>query len=133
MGLLEGKLVRDGRAIRAGGEVEFEIPPVLMNRLRQSGEWEFWIGVRPESILPFDTQDSAETVTIGGKLLLTEPLGHERLTHISIGGHEVVARGKDSFHADGEGSTVVYIDSGRLHFFSKKSGLRLGADSVTES
>jgi multiple sugar transport system ATP-binding protein len=129
MGMLEGKLVRDGRAIRIGDDVTFEIPPALTNRLRQSGEWEFWLGIRPESILPIDKQDSAETVTIGGSLLLTEPLGHERLTHISIGGREVVARGKDRFHADGDGRTVVFIDSRSLHFFSKKNGLRLGGDS----
>jgi multiple sugar transport system ATP-binding protein len=133
MGLLDGKLIRDGRAIRVGGEVEFEIPPTLMNRLRQSGEWEFWIGMRPESILPIDTQDSAETVSIGGILLLTESLGHETLTHISIGGSEVIARGKDNFRVDVDGHTVVHIDSGRLHFFSKKNGMRLGVDRVTES
>jgi ABC-type sugar transport system ATPase subunit len=132
MGLLEGKLIRDGRAIRVGGDVDFEIPPALTNRLRQSGEWEFWIGIRPESILPADVQNGEDTITIGGKILLTEPLGHERLTHISIGGSEVVARGKDRFHADGEGRTAVYVDSTRLHFFSKKNGLRLGVDLVTE-
>lgn len=133
MSILEGELIRDGHAIRLCGEVEFEIPLSLMNSLRQNGETEFWLGVRPESILPIEMQDSAETVSIGGRLLLTEPLGHETLTHISIGGREVIARGKDPFLTDGEGRTTAYIDSGRLHFFSRRSGMRIGADASAGS
>jgi multiple sugar transport system ATP-binding protein len=129
MGLLEGELIRDGRAIRLLGNTEFEIPPSLMNRLRQTGETEFWIGVRPENILPFESRDDMETVSIGGKLLLIEPLGHETLTHISVGGREVIARGKEKFHADGEGRTIASIDSKRLHFFSRQSGLRMGVEA----
>jgi len=132
MGLLEGRLIREGRAIRVCGDVEFEIPPGLSNRLRRGGETEFWIGVRPENIHPADSPEVAETVRIGGRLLLIEPLGHETLSHIGIGGCEVIARGKDGFRADADGRVTVYIDSRRLHFFSRQSGSRLEAETGME-
>jgi multiple sugar transport system ATP-binding protein len=131
MNLLEGELIRDGHAIRVSGSIEFEIPPSLMNRLHRAGESEFWVGVRPESILPHEGPDDAEAVSINGKLMFIEPLGHETLIHISIAGREIVARGKEKFKADADGWMAAYIDSKHLHFFSKQSGQRIGADTGT--
>ncbi|MFH1755302.1 MAG: ATP-binding cassette domain-containing protein, partial [Candidatus Latescibacterota bacterium] len=129
MGLLDGEMVPDSQEIRLCGGGNIELPQELINRLRQNGEKELWIGVRPENIYPDQSPGEPVALRLSGTLRLTEPLGHEALTHISVAGREIIARGKQCFTADGEGHTQVFIDPRQLHFFSRKSGERIEAQA----
>jgi len=87
------------------------------------------VGVRPENIAPDPPAeaDGSAALRLEGRITLEEPLGHETLTHIQVGGHDLVARGAGRFERDGDGNTGLYIDAGRLHLFKAGSGIRLKA------
>ena len=61
---------------------------------------------------------------VTGRIVLTEPLGHESLTHISVGGEQIVARGRDPFVGGEQNETQLWLDSDRCHFFTQ-SGERI--------
>jgi len=87
------------------------------------------VGIRPEHIAPAPPPAAGEleVLRLDGRITLEEPLGHEVLTHVEVGGDELVARGAGRFVADGDGKTELFIEARHLHFFSGDDGARIGA------
>jgi len=81
-------------------------------------------GFRPEDAYP-EPQGGDRPVELKGRVVLEEPLGHETLTHVRVGEANLVARGPKNFVRDADGNTSLYIESGRLHWFSKADGSRI--------
>ena len=124
MNLLAGRLdgdsgefdLGDGRSLRLSGDLS----------ARLSGhEEDLVMGIRPESFDPASLEDG-EGMWLRGKITLREPMGHETLTHVQVGGATVVARGTADFPGDGDGTTTVYIRGDDVHFFAHASGERIG-------
>jgi multiple sugar transport system ATP-binding protein len=84
------------------------------------------VGIRPEDVHPA-AEGIAVPVPLDGTVVLREPLGHETLTHLRVGGFELVARGAREFAAGPDGGTPVFVDGARVHIFWKESGLRVDA------
>jgi multiple sugar transport system ATP-binding protein len=116
-----GELTMAGRTIR--------LPAGPASALAGLGNGAVVVGVRPENVAPGPEAgaDGRAVIRLDGRITLEEPLGHETLTHIQVGAHEVVARGAGSFERDGEGNTGLYIDTARLHLFEADSGRRVTA------
>jgi len=111
----------------AGRRVPVSAPAASV--LGAAGDDAVLLGVRPEDVEPAPREGrKEETIHLDGKIVLEEPLGHETLTHIQVGGYELIARGARTFGRDGDGDTTLYIDSDLVHWFSKRDGSRLAAD-----
>ncbi|MDH3217438.1 MAG: hypothetical protein OEN01_14335, partial [Candidatus Krumholzibacteria bacterium] len=65
-------------------------------------------------------------LVLGGTVILEETLGHEVLTHVDLGGQEIVVRGSEHLTRD-DGKITVRVESDSLHFFSKRDGERIDA------
>ena len=116
-----GELFLAGQTVR--------LPDDAATAVSRGGSGGVLVGVRPENIVPAPPSDpdGPAAVRLDGRITLEEPLGHETLTHIEVGGYELVARGAGRFERDGDGRTGLYIDAGRLHLFGEDSGVRLTA------
>jgi ABC-type sugar transport system ATPase subunit len=128
MNLLEGRHIRGEADIQLADGARIELPRPVLQRLEPSGEETIWVGVRPEDVRSKPPEGRTRTVHMEGRIVLTEPLGHETLTHIVAGGEELVARGKDRFEGGGGGRASLYVEGDRLHFFSKRDGARIESD-----
>lgn len=72
---------------------------------------EFFVGIRPEDIKPF------ETANFAGLLTLTEPLGVETILHIKVGNQNLTSLMPGmTYYKIGE-DLQFNINSDRLHFF----------------
>ncbi|NIM20725.1 MAG: sn-glycerol-3-phosphate ABC transporter ATP-binding protein UgpC [Candidatus Latescibacteria bacterium] len=132
MRLLKGRLDPTQSTLQLGEDIRMPIPPDLADRLRRQ-EDELLVGVRPEHVRPYHSDSDPRGVDLKGDIVLTEPLGHETLTHLKIGTAELVARGKERFQVDKEGRTAVFVDPDRLHFFSKANGERIDTEPASDS
>jgi ABC-type sugar transport system ATPase subunit len=64
-------------------------------------------------------------MTLDGKVVSMETLGHEVLAHVDIGGEEVVLRGKPgAFAPNGERVSLVLREEA-VHLFAGEDGRRL--------
>jgi ABC-type sugar transport system ATPase subunit len=116
----------DGNSIVLAGGARFEAAPGLRGILAGRPGAELRVGIRPEDIHP--AADRIETpVALAGGVAQREPLGHETLTHLTVGGTEMVARGAREFAPDAAGRTEVFVDGSRVHIFWKESGRRIDA------
>jgi multiple sugar transport system ATP-binding protein len=86
------------------------------------------VGFRPEDVHPLDFASEHAELTLRGRIVLEEPLGHETLTHIDVEGREIVARGRETFPRDGEGAVRVRVPAGNIHLFSARDGRRIARD-----
>jgi ABC-type sugar transport system ATPase subunit len=84
------------------------------------------VGFRPEDLHPSAT-GSPRAARLEGSVVMREPLGHETLTHLRVGGADWVARGTREFTQDPTGRTPVFLDLDRMHIFWKDSGRRVGS------
>ncbi|MDH4037003.1 MAG: sn-glycerol-3-phosphate ABC transporter ATP-binding protein UgpC [Candidatus Krumholzibacteria bacterium] len=110
--------------IRGGTRFGVAAPlePVLASRPGA----ELRIGIRPEDIHPA-AAGLAAPVALRARVVLREPLGHETLTHLEVGGVELVARGAREFVPAADESTEIFVDAGRVHIFWKENGRRIDA------
>jgi multiple sugar transport system ATP-binding protein len=127
MNFLDAGAVGDsGRTTVAGQTVRLSGAAAMLGTTREDT---VVLGVRPEHIEPAPGDGRSETtLRLRGRIVLEEPLGHETLTHIRVGSHELIARGARPFECDAEGNTSFYIDSELVHWFSKSDGNRLATN-----
>jgi ABC-type sugar transport system ATPase subunit len=118
MNFMDASVRPDGAGLAVDGqEVAVEaLPPP---------DGEVVVGVRPEDIQPAPPDGGGEALALHGRITLVEPLGHETLTHLRVGTHEVIARGARAFAGDGDGNTQLFVDAGLIHLFSKRDGARI--------
>ena len=67
-------------------------------------------------------RDERGGLCLRGEVVLTEPLGYEKLVHISIGDTEVIAKSRSGFQGEGGGGTRISVDVSKVHFFSAETG-----------
>jgi multiple sugar transport system ATP-binding protein len=132
MNFLEADVRSDSGQMTVAGQ-SVVLPAGTASALAGSGRGGVLVGVRPENVVPGPpgAAEGPETLRLDGRITLEEPLGHETLTHIQVGGVELVARGAGRFPRDGEGRAALYIEPSRLHLFGADSGLRLSASDET--
>jgi multiple sugar transport system ATP-binding protein len=116
-----GEVQVAGQTVRLGGSAAAT--------LGGAGGGDLLVGVRPEHIAPIEPAgwEGRNGLALDGRITLEEPLGHETLTHIQVGPHELIARGAGRFAADGDGNTRLYIEGDSVHLFSQPAGTRLSA------
>jgi len=124
MNLIEGRWDAASGVLRhAGGAIE--APPAVRARLGRYGEERVVIGLRPEDIAA-GAETTEPVLRMPGRVALLEPLGGETLTHLDVGGAELVARGKGLGAGEGEAATICVPES-RVHVFSAADGTRVDA------
>jgi len=123
MNFLDATIAAEGGELAVAGQ-RMSIAARTTRLLEKSREGDVLVGVRPEDIQPAPP-GGATTLRLSGKVVLVEPLGHETLTHLTVGPHEIIARGARPFESDGEGNASLYVDGDFLHLFSKRDGGRL--------
>lgn len=122
MNLIDGVYDDATRTVRLAGGTGVAVPDAVA----AAGEREIVVGVRPED-LEVGNGDGGGGVTFTGAVALAETLGHETLTHIQVGGKEVVVRSARRPDCEPGGRLTVSAAGGALHFFSNKTGGRIGA------
>ena len=128
MNLLEGTFESD-RSVRLEGGAQISIPAAVSEEIGRSGERGIVLGVRPEHFKP-RREDDGNGAVFSGRVTLSEPLGHELLTHVDLGSKEIVLRGSETPACDEHGQTFLGVEPRAFHYFSKKTGKRIDAQTV---
>ncbi len=124
MNFADGRVEGGAVALATGGRVPVE--PALAGVLASRPGADVHVGIRPEDL--HARPDGIEpAVRLDGDVVLREPLGHETLTHVRVGGTEFVARGPGDFAVGDGGRTSLFVDGRRVHIFWKDTGRRVEA------
>jgi ABC-type sugar transport system ATPase subunit len=116
----------EGGSVVMHGGTRFGVPADLERALASRPGAGLRVGIRAEDIHPAAAGLSAP-VALRGSVVLREPLGHETLTHLEVGGVELVARGAREFLPGPDGKTDLFVDAGRVHIFWEETGRRIDA------
>lgn len=98
------------------------VPEKFKQPLRELGEKELIVGIRPEDIYvgKLDTED-IKYHRARASVDVAEPLGNEIIFHLKCDSTELVAR-EDSSNPTRHGETVdIFFDLSNIHLFSKKT------------
>jgi len=125
MNLVDGTFDAASGAARLSTGSEFTVPPGLADAIGARSD--IIVGIRPEA-LGISTMGE-EGPAFAGQVVLRETLGHDVLTHVEVGGHEIIARGCDPGEAGT--SCTVRAKPEAVHFFEKGSGARIGTAERT--
>ena len=125
MNLLRARLSDDTTKLQVGERATLPLPDGVMKLMAGEGGREIIVGFRPE-----DGRQGGAGLTLSGRLLLDETLGHEHLSHLDVDGQEVIVRAPRGLEAGEDGSAELTVDPGALHYFSASSGRRLDTASV---
>jgi ABC-type sugar transport system ATPase subunit len=112
-----------GELLFKGGAVSV-LPRLQAERLRDLGHESLIIGVRPEHLCP-EEPGHEERMRLEGSLVLTEPLGHEKLVHVDLGGEEVIAKSPSDFPDAGGGTVKLCVEPAKVLCFSTENGKNL--------
>ncbi len=120
MNFLTGEIAGEGDRIAiAGVTTPVSLPPERAAALRElSPARDVIVGLRPEDIL-VGTGEASATIK------LVEPLGHEALVYLDIGGQSVISRASSEMSLRAKESTAIDFRAARLHLFDPASGRRL--------
>jgi multiple sugar transport system ATP-binding protein len=120
-----------GTEVRLAGMVQpFVLPAAATASLAghggQNGEERLALGIRPEAV---SVALTASPDHVEGRVHLIEPLGAYDIVDIAVGDATLRARTSSQFvRAQGD-AVWIKLDDARIHFFDKRSGLRLQAGS----
>ena len=132
MNLLAGELVnRDGTWSVQVGEApgtRLDLPPALAAAAARSRTSAVIVGLRPEhlSATPADETEATES-TLPATLELAEPLGHQLLLHLRVGGTALTVRSQPGARPALGSLMRVRGQLDRLHLFDAATGLSLTA------
>jgi len=98
------------------------VPEKFKEPLRELGEKELVVGIRPEDIYVGKLDgDESRFHRVNAAVDVAEPLGNEIIFHLKCDGVELVAR-EDSSNPTRHGEKVdIFIDLSKIHLFSKKT------------
>ncbi|UCH84468.1 MAG: sn-glycerol-3-phosphate ABC transporter ATP-binding protein UgpC [Candidatus Latescibacterota bacterium] len=130
MNLLKGRFSGADGVVVIDNGAHLTLSAVARNSLEQNGIGEVIVGIRPESLHPGGHLGRSDAPVLTGRVVLRETLGHEVLTHVDLGGKEIVARGNARFEVDRDGMTFLEAPSDSLHFFGGRGGERLGVQNA---
>jgi ABC-type sugar transport system ATPase subunit len=125
MNLLEGTFVSAEHSLILENRSRLRLTPRLSDRVARSQGARVTLGVRPEDLTVGALGARPGPMTLDGKVVSMETLGHEVLAHVDIGGEEVVLRGKPgAFAPNGERVSLVLREEA-VHLFAGEDGRRL--------
>ncbi len=125
MNLLEATFTPPDDAVALANGSRLPLTPRLSDRLGKAGAGRVTLGVRPEDVTLGGAGDARGPMTLEGRIVAIETLGHDVLAHVDLGGTELVARQKaDRIGQWGEKTTVSLAEE-RLHLFSAQDGGRV--------
>ncbi len=81
MNFVTARLTEEGPLLVEG--TKLRVNPGLVDRLRQSGQSEVWLGIRSENIEP---RTSVDDGMLPAKVVVVEPLGSHNLLTVQLGG-----------------------------------------------
>jgi len=113
----------DGGHLVIDGAGRVPVPERLASRLQRSGHDRAVVGFRPEHLRSGPPPDGGG-IELNCELVLEEALGHETLTHVRVGEHELTMRGQP-ISGNTEGSVTLYIENNGIHLFDAGSGDRM--------
>jgi len=115
MNLVRARVTRAGaRFIAQFGGQELSLPTALANRLAVDAN-EAILGIRPENLtITAPTRDSD---TVQGTIRLIEPLGHEQIVYLDVGGANLVSRASHRWLGKPGDRITVRWDLDHLHVF----------------
>ncbi len=122
MNLLPARVDPSSRSLYLEGCAAIELPSGLDARILDSGEREIVLGLRPEDLRI--AARASSSLRLRGRIMLTEPLGSEKLLHVRVGGADLIIKGgREPLE---EGSDIDFtVDTGRVHCFSASTGRNL--------
>jgi multiple sugar transport system ATP-binding protein len=120
MNFLQGKICEDGTRIAIVGiDLPIILPPNRASALHAlSPPGQVLVGMRPEDIL-------VGAGSANARILLVEPLGHEALVYLHLGGQTVISRVSSELSLRPHDVAAVDFRTAHLHLFDPATGTRL--------
>ena len=122
MNLLTGPYDAASRSISITGGVRYTVPEGSASIINRDGEKSLVVGIRPEHVRPGAAPAGA--IELRGRVVLRETLGHDVLTHVDVGGSEIIVRGNDTDNGTAA-ETVFHAAADSIHYFSERTGKRI--------
>jgi multiple sugar transport system ATP-binding protein len=121
MNLMGGVYEANERVVVLRSRNRLGLPPEISSVLDHGGSRDLIIGVRPEDLVPRGSLGGSPGIAFEGRVVLTETLGHDVLTHVDLGEDEIVVRGGGL----SDGRVALEAPASALHFFEGKDGSRV--------
>jgi ABC-type sugar transport system ATPase subunit len=125
MNLLDGRFLEAESAVLLENGIRLGVPAPTAAVLARGGGGGVIVGMRPENLLPGGHLGRSDIPVLKGRVVFRETLGHEVLTHIDVGGKEIIARGNNRFELDEDGFTTLEAPGDALHLFYGDGGKRI--------
>jgi multiple sugar transport system ATP-binding protein len=122
MNLLEAVYLPSEGALAVTEGSRLALTPRVAERLRTLGEGRVTLGVRPEDVRLGAENDSPGPLTLEGRIVALEVLGHDVLAHVEMKGAELIARQRWDASARPGGRTTVRFAEDSLHFWAAGGG-----------
>lgn len=128
MNLFSGRIIRQGgKAVFEAEGLRLELSEAQATKVAAAKDRAVTLGLRPEDL--HETAEGAERgeapVGIEGRVEGVEPLGHEVLIHLKVGGALMTARLEPRATAAFGETKALYVEPSRAHFFDAAEGRRL--------
>ena len=125
MNLLDGTFDTADRTVVLANGSRLALSSRWAERLAGADIRNVTVGIRPEDFAAGEPGEAKRPMTLEGKIVATETLGHDMLVHVDLGGREVVVKeSADRVAAWGE-RIALHIAEGSIHFFSGENGKRI--------
>ena len=130
MNLMQATYDLATRSVLLDSGVRFPAPPTMSAALERAGEEALTLGVRPEDMRQAESGASSGELLLRGRVILREVLGHETLTHLRLGEQKIITRSAEGVAAKSDGTAAIGVETGKIHFFSRTSGMRIDGESA---
>jgi ABC-type sugar transport system ATPase subunit len=126
MNLLDGEYLPGDHAAALDTGQRLELTPSLSGRLEATSIRHVTIGVRPEVIAIEGQSQAGRPLSLRGKIVAMETLGHDVLAHVDLGNQEVIVRKRADRPVEHGDEVFLLLPEESIHFFSKRDGHRIG-------
>ena len=133
MNLMEAAYDPATRSVLLESGGRFPAPASMSEALKGAGETELVLGLRPEDLRSAEGGSSTGELLLRGQVILRETLGHETLSHMKVGGQKIIVRTPGETASKSDGTTAVGVSTAKIHFFSRKTGVRIDGETTGAS
>ncbi len=133
MNLIEAAYDPATRSVLLESGGRFAAPALMSQALQDAGETELVLGLRPEDLRSAEDGSSTGELLLRGQVILRETLGHETLSHMKVGGQKIIVRTPGEPTLKSDGTTAVGVSIAKIHFFSRKTGVRIDGETTGAS